>query len=408
MRITLLNQFYAPDLAPTAHLASSLMEHRAAMGDDVRVVASRGGYVAPSGSDASGLATGVRVHRLWTPQFGKSSNLLRAIDYAFFYFMAMLRMLTMPRQDVVIAMTTPPMIGLAASLHKLLHPRTKIILWNMDCYPDVLEPVGMIRPGGWISRFFRWIVRMQFRSVDHLVTLDPAMTDLLVRQYVRPGHTLPATVIPNWEQASLFPADSSDPPRWKNAESLDLDGQFTLIYLGNTGYGHTFDTLLDAAELLRDEPVRFLFVGGGKRWDEIVAAKESRQLENVLMHPYIPKEETPSVMALADAALITLTDWSLGIMSPSKLHSNLAMGLPIVYVGPQGSNVDEAIAQQQCGISLRHGEAEQLAEFVRRCLSDPEHHATLRRQSRAAFDAHYCDLKTLPQFDAIIEQLTTR
>lgn len=413
MRITLVNQFYTPDLAPTAHLAASLMEHRAAVGDEVRVVASRGGYVAASEDSSEKSGAGVRVHRMWTPRFGKKSNLLRAIDYALYYVLAFVRLLTLPRQDVIITMTTPPLIGLVASAHKLLHPNCKIILWNMDCYPDVLEPVGMIKKDGLISKVLRWLVRLQFRSVDYLVTLDEAMTQLLVSQYVRRGRTLPAEVIPNWERAELFPAknaaeldNQANPPRWQHADRLGLtDNLFTIIYLGNTGYGHEFGAVMDAAEQLKGEPVRFLFVGGGRRWNDIAEEKDRRSLNNVLMQPYIPKEETPSVMALADCALITLANWSLGIMSPSKLHANLAMALPVIYFGPEESNVDAAIDRSGAGVSLRHGDAGGLVEFVKQCQQDPDRLTDLKRKAREAFDSHYCDLKTLPQFDRILEHL---
>lgn len=408
MRITLVNQFYTPDIAPTAHLAASLAEHRASQGDDVRVITSLGGYVATSEESRSKLMNGVRVHRIWTPQFGKSSNLLRAIDYGLFYLFALLRIVTLPRQDVIVTMTTPPYIGLIAAAHKLIHWRTKVVLWNMDCYPDVLEPVGMIRKGGIVSRFLRWLVRLEFRGVDYLVTLDDAMTDLLIDQYAPKGRELPTKVIPNWERLSLFPIDSPTPSRWTEADSLGLtDELFTIIYLGNTGYGHTFETVLDAAEALRDQPVRFLFIGGGRRWSDIAAAVKERQLDNVIMHSYVPKEQTPSVMALADCALITLTDWSLGIMSPSKLHACLAMGLPVIYVGPQRSNVDLAIDSNQCGVSLRHGDVDGFAEFARRAASDPAYLAEKRQLARKAFDQNYCDAQTLPQFDHILAELTS-
>ena len=408
MRITLVNQFYTPDLAPTAHLAASLMEHRAALGDDARVITSRGGYVPTSEESRSQLTNGVRVHRIWTPQFGKKHNVLRAVDYALFYLFALVRILTLPRQDVVVTMTTPPYIGLLASMHKLIHWRTKIVLWNMDCYPDVLEPVGMIRKGGFVSRMLRWLARVQFRSVDYLVTLDDAMTDLLVSQYAPKGRELPAEVIPNWERVSLFPADAPTPPRWQKADELGLtDDLFTIIYLGNTGYGHEFDTVLQAAERLRDKPVRMLFVGGGRRWNDIAEAAKERGLDNLLMHTYVPKEQTPSVMELADCALITLADWSLGIMSPSKMHASLGMGLPIIYVGPQRSNVDMAIENHQCGVSLRHGDVDGLVAFVDHATSDPEWLAESKRLARQAFDQSYCDAQTLPQFDRILAQLTS-
>src|SRR3546814_11110641 len=81
-----------------------------------------------------------------------------------------------------------------------------------------------------------------------------------------------------------------------------------------------------------------------------------RKLTNGLMHGYVPKEQTPAVMAGADLALITLDERSLGVMSPSKLHANLAAGLPVLYVGPPGSNVDEAIERHDCGPSVREGD----------------------------------------------------
>ena len=43
MRLTILNQFYRPDISPTAHLSASLADHRAKAGDVVTVVTSRGG-----------------------------------------------------------------------------------------------------------------------------------------------------------------------------------------------------------------------------------------------------------------------------------------------------------------------------------------------------------------------------
>jgi hypothetical protein len=106
-------------------------------------------------------------------------------------------------------------------------------------------------------------------------------------------------------------------------------------------------------------------------------------------------------MAGADAALITLHDDSLGVMSPSKLHANLAAGLPVLYVGPAGSNVDEAIERFGCGTSLREGDVAGLVTAIRGLRGDT---TDLRRRARAAFDAAYCDEATLPRFDALLDR----
>jgi hypothetical protein len=172
-----------------------------------------------------------------------------------------------------------------------------------------------------------------------------------------------------------------------------------VLYLGNTGVGHRFDTVLDAAGRLADEAL-FLFIGGGARWDELATAVHDRGLTNVVLRGYVPKDETPAVMAGADGALITLDERSLGVMSPSKLHANLAAGLPILYVGPEGSNVDEAIRATACGHSLREGDVDGLVGAVRGLRDDPKAAA----RSRQAFEDRYCDEATLPRWDAILDR----
>lgn len=404
MRITIINQFYKPDISPTAHLAASLAEHRVKLRDEVRIIASAGGYVPESGAAEPSMFDNPRIHRIWTPQLGKSNKLKRCIDYGVFYVLAALTAATLPRQDVIIALTTPPFIAWTAVLHKFLHPWTRIILWNMDCYPEAAERTNVLSEQGWPSRLMRWLNRMLFRRIDHLVVLDSAMRELLLSQYEPPQRPLPTTIIPNWEPAAMFPL-VREMRRWKQTEELGLTDRFVVLYLGNTGYGHQFETVLDAAEQLRAEGVTFLFVGGGSRWDDIREEAERRELSNVLMHGYVPKDQTPVVMAGADCALITLRDIVLGVMSPSKVHANLAAGLPVLYVGPKGSNVDDAIEQFDCGASVRHGDADAVVAFIRCLKNDRTEHTAMKKRARAAFDAAYCDTQTLPAFDEVIDSV---
>ena len=399
MRLTLVNQFYAPDISPTAQLAASLAEHRAAAGDRVTVITGRAGYLeglAPTGAVQTG--PGLRVRRVWTPDLGKSSVTRRLVGYASFLVGSAARLVVLRRQDVIVAMTTPPFVVLGALLHKVLHPRTRIVLWSMDCYPDAAERFGELRPGGRIARALRAVNRAIFRRLDHVVCLDGAMQELLLSQYAAGPGQPPSSVIPNWERRALFP-DAADVKPWAGYADLDLAGRTVVLYLGNTGVGHRFDTVLDAAGALREEAV-FVFVGGGARWDDLEVAVEDRGLENVVLHGYVPKDETPAVMAGADGALITLDERSLGVMSPSKLHANLAAGLPVLYVGPPGSNVDEAVTAMGCGHSLREGDVEGLVGAVRSLRDDP----AARARSRRAFEERYCDEATLPRFDAVLDQ----
>lgn len=398
MRVTLVNQFYAPDISPTAQLAASLAEHRAALGDEVTVITGRAGYLEGlAHTEPSGPRSGVRVRRVWTPDVGKAALWRRLLGYVTFLVGATTRLVALRRQDVVVSMTTPPFLVTSAVLHKVLHRRTRVVLWSMDCYPDAAERLGELRPGGVVSRAQRRLNRWLFARMDHVVALDGAMVDLLESQYAAGPGLPPFSVIPNWERVALFPTPHQTHP-WPDYAELPINGRKVVLYLGNMGVGHRFDTALDAAAKLEDEAV-FLFVGGGARSGSLREAIERRGLTNVLMHPYVHKDVTPSVMAGADAALITLDDRSLGVMSPSKLHATLAAGLPVLYVGPTGSNVDEAIAAFGCGTSLRNGDADGLVDAVRSIDDDPQ----ARQRSRETFERHYSDQATLTQWDALLD-----
>ncbi len=400
MRLTLLNQFYAPDISPTAQLAASLAEHRAEQGDEVTVITGRAGYL-------EGLATtdvtrpgrsAVTVRRIWTPDLGKSALWRRLTGYVTFLVGATVRLLVLRGQDVIVSMTTPPFLVTSAVLHRLLHPRTRIVLWSMDCYPDTAERFGELRPGGLVSRVQRRLNRWAFRRIEHVVCLDGAMLELLRSQYA-PGPDRPAfSVVPNWERLELFPPPEEAEP-WSGYDELEVGDRTVVVYLGNVGVGHRFDSVIDAAAALRDEAF-FLFVGGGARWKELEAEVRIRGLANVVLMPYVPKEVTPGVMAGADGALITLDDRSLGVMSPSKLHANLAAGLPVIYVGPQGSNVDEAITRFGCGTSLRQGDVAGLIDAVRLLRTD----VAVRATARKAFEEAYSDAATLPRWDDILDR----
>jgi hypothetical protein len=75
-----------------------------------------------------------------------------------------------------------------------------------------------------------------------------------------------------------------------------------------------------------------------------------------------------------------------------------------VYVGPEGSNVDDALARYECGYGLRHGDVDGLVSAVR-ALRDDDLRALLGERARKAFEDAYCDTRALPRFDQLLDAL---
>ena len=148
MRITIVNQYYRPDVSPTAQLAAGLAEHRAELGDEVTIVTSAARYAGPRSDDPSEPRAGLKVYRSRAPRRSAASLAGRLLHYLLFAAGAAWRLARLPRQDVIICLTTPPWVAVLAACHTWLHRRTRLVLWNMDCYPDILEAVREGRLAG--------------------------------------------------------------------------------------------------------------------------------------------------------------------------------------------------------------------------------------------------------------------
>ena len=407
MKITIVNQFYPPDLSPTGRLAQSLAEHRAALGDDVTIISGQG-YARSetqteedSNSQPATTTTDEKnrpvVKTIWTPQLGKGKLWKRCADYGCFFLLAAVRLVLLRRQDVVICLTTPPFIVLPAILHKWTHRKVRLVLWNMDCYPEVAERVGAISDDGAISRVIRWVNRRIDARVDHLVCLDQSMKELIESRPTKKGPNA-MSVIPNWEQTSRF-------PRLHQPHEQSTAAQRTVLYTGNMGHGHCFESTLKVAKQLAktDPHIQFLLVGGGVQMPSLKAA--AADLSNINFRDYVREDELHQLQANATCALVTLKDCMLGVMSPSKVHGSLAMGLPILYFGPEGSNVDEAIKRFECGISVRHQDHQHAIDFLRKLNKDTAWRSDLSANARKAFEEAYSDQAALPQFDQVIQRV---
>jgi hypothetical protein len=340
----LVNLFFGAGPAPTGALAEGAAVGLARAGYRVEVVTGRAAY------NAAAVRVGRRfagkVHRLgWGP--ADASGLYgRLFSWAAFYLAAAWFVFTRRLPRRVLVMTTPPYLHGLFVLRNLLASRpAELILWNQDTYPEVLAAVGLLRPRSLAYRLLTALQHAATSRVPKGIALDGAMARILAAHGSRR-----TAVIPNWEIPGAGEQMPPDELAARVAEARHTY-RFLVLYTGNYGWGHDLSALF---AYLKGNPGQrdffFLFVGGGEKWPELAKLREAHGLDCLAAHPYIAKARVPGLIRASDFGLVALERSCVGLMSPSKIHGYLALGKPLIYLGPPGSNVAEAIEQFGCGV----------------------------------------------------------
>lgn len=352
-----VSQVYVPDPAAVGQHLADAAEELAARGHNVIVYTAKQGYDDPSVRYPSReMVRGVDVRRIPFSSFGKSSILVRLIGGILFVKQAVLRSFFQPGIDAVVVSTSPPMASLGALVIAGFH-RAKVKYWVMDVNPDQIVALGMARPGSLPVRVFDWINREVLRRADDVIVLDRFMAD---RINAKVDVRSKMSVLPPW------PAE--DPPEVIGHEdnpfraAHGLNGKTVVMYSGNHGPSNPLETILEAAVATRDEPkLHFMFIGGGVG----KAAVEAVAGSNIESLPYQPQEELKYSLPAADVHLVTVGDAIRGIVHPSKVYGAMAVGRPILLVGPDENHVSDILNQFNCGWHVRHGDVEGAEKVLR-------------------------------------------
>ena len=366
MRILLLNQFFWPDSSATSQLLTDLARGLADQGHEVHAVAADGGYAVA----AQDKAPSVHIHRVKALPFGRG-KMGRVLSYASFYVVAAWRSLTLPRPDVVVTLTTPPLLSLLGNAMKLLRG-SRHFIWEMDVYPDVAVALRYFESGGLADRATGLFADWSRRHADGIIALGECMKQRLIARGIAADRI---AVADNW-------ADS------RAIDVLPRPGdpkQLVLLYSGNLGLAHDLNTIMGAMRELRDDArFRFIFVGGGARRAELAAAVTAQRLSAVELRPYVQRESLSESLAVGDIGLVTQRDDCCGAVVPSKVYGLLAAGRPILFIGPAAATPAHIIRRFQCGWHIPCGDVQSLTQLLLQLAVRPEEIAAAGLRARAA------------------------
>ena len=387
MRLVILNQFFYPDHSATSQLMTDLGESLVGRGFEVTALAGRGRYNGGGGLPAREEYAGVSIERAWSTGFGKGSVVGRLADYLTFYVGAALKLLTLRRHDVVLVLTTPPLISLPALLVCRLR-RMKLVALVQDVYPDVAVALGALKGGGLAARLLDALNRLVLRHADRIIVLGECMRERIAEK-AGAGADGRIDVIHNWADGEkIAPLAPGEENSFRRAQ--DLGERLVVLFSGNFGRVNEFATVLDAAGRLRARAdILFLFVGGGARASEIEDFVRRESLANVRLLPYQPRAALRYSLAAGDAHLVTLAEGLAGLSVPSKAYGILAAGRPVLFVGDAGSAVARLVEEHGCGEVVPAGGGGRLAEIIAAWADDRTRPALLGERARALFASRF-------------------
>ncbi|HYN16443.1 MAG TPA: glycosyltransferase family 4 protein [Terriglobales bacterium] len=398
MKILILNQAFYPDVVSSAQHAGDLAASLVKAGHQVTVLADSRAY-DERGRRFQSRETwrGVRIIRASSTGFGKTARWRRAVDFASLMLSCALRLMFLPRFDVVIAMTSPPLISFLAALMVPLKAR-KLLFWSMDLNPDEAIAAGWLRPESATARLLSRLMLYSMRRAESIVAMDRFMQERIRAKGVAAEKV---GVVPPWAHDDCVRFDADARQRFRARHGLSE--RFVVMYSGNHSPCHPLDTLLAAAERLADHPeIVFLFVGGGSEFREPLAL-EQRGAPNIRCLPYQPQAELAGSLSAGDLHVVVMGGAFVGIVHPCKVYNILAVGAPFIYIGPKESHITDLVADLQGGRSVLvtgHGDVEGV---VREILEAAQHPAD--RSYAREFTSRFSRQVLVPQIIRTLETM---
>lgn len=323
------------------------------------------------------VVDGINVVRVWTLMAANSGFIKRIFNYLTYMLTATWAGLFVARPSVIVATSPQFFCGWAGVLVQFFR-RRPFVLEIRDIWPESITAVGAMRVGIAV-RILQWLERRMYRSADWIVAVGKGYRDN-VSAKVDNGNRI--SVIYNGVDGDNFAPQPSDSAFRKQ---FGMENRFLCSYVGTIGLAHGLETVLNAAETLKDaarDDIGFLLVGDGARREWLEQDVADRGLGHLVRFTgRLDKSEMPRVIASSDALLVHLRHCDLfETVIPSKIFETMAMERPII-MGVRGESA-EIVRRAQAGVEMEPGNSDSLLECLARLTEDREFYESLTSNGR--------------------------
>jgi glycosyltransferase involved in cell wall biosynthesis len=362
IKLSVITQFFPPDYAATGQLIEELARQLGTLGVDIEVFTGQPGYAFQTSVAPPIEQLGrVRIKRSRATQIWSKQIRGKAVNGILFMLRTVLHILrNRQNSNLLLVTTAPPFLPVIGYLAHLLF-RMPYVCILYDLYPDIAVDLGVISKNHWLVKLWQSLNRKVWRNAKGLVVLSPEMKERVAAVCPQADHKI--SVIHSWgDPEAIVPI-----PKQENwfAKEYNLVDKFTVLYSGNMGRCHDMDTIIEAAKLLRDEPIQFVFIGSGAKRKQVMEEAQRLELDNLVFLPYQEKHLLPYSLTACDLSLVSVDIRFESLVAPSKLYPALAAGRPVAIICSKYSYLRKLMLEGDCGATFENGDAEGLAEFIR-------------------------------------------
>jgi glycosyltransferase involved in cell wall biosynthesis len=330
----------------------------------VPLITTDAAATVPSGVLRYEEHAGVHVLRASGTRFSKARFAGRVSNYVTYFLSACYAGLRLPQPDVVVALTDPPIIGLAGYLASRRFG-VPFVMSYRDVFPEVATLLEDFQSDA-VNWMLQEVNRFLVSRADSVIALGETMRERLISgKGADPARTI---IIPDWADCdAIVPAPKRNPFSIEHG----LADKFVVMHSGNLGLSQNLEAVVGAAAHLQDlTDLVMVFVGEGVKKPVLQRIAVARGLTNVRFLPYQPKSALVHSFAAADCFVVSLKRGISGYIVPSKLYGILAAGRPYVAAMERDSEAVLIAERHSCGLHAEPGDEKSLAAAVRALYSD--------------------------------------
>jgi len=388
MKILVVTQYFWPENFRINDLVLGLKER----GHEVKVMTGLPNY--PGGCFFTGYSffgplietyENIPVFRVPILPRGNGSGIRLMLNFISFLFFACLfaPLHRLGSVDLILIYEPSPITVCLPALWLKKLKSAPVMFWMQDLWPESLSATGAIRSKK-IIKMVDILVRFIYRGCDWILIQSRAFTEPVLRQG---GNSQRILYFPNSAEELYGPVKLES----NASEHALMPEGFCVTFAGNIGAAQDFGTILDAADLLKEQTeINWVIIGDGRMFPWVKRHATKRGLnETVHLLGRYPAEAMPRFFALSDVLLVTLKKEPIFALTiPSKVQSYLACAKPIIAaLDGEGARV---VKEAGAGLTCKTENPKALAEAVLKLhnMSKVER-KEMGKKGRSYFEKHF-------------------